>query len=278
MERNKYFKVVKTQRGFEYAPGEEPEHVTFDELKGYEDEQRKLRNRLNRIKDADDDYLREENMIFLAGLPGTGKTDSLKAFMNKLPENCKCINIPKHSMGGGFDLVRELSNEYPQYNYFPVVEDVDIATGKDRDRGPGTNILLENLDSTLGTEENIIVLSTSNMPEKIDDAILRPGRMSTFIRYEQPEKWEKEEIVKHYEEEYSTEVDEKLKRKIKNYESTKNPITPDHIRAIVWEYKQRNAEAGPEEGIDPDDIWSSKMKRDRSIRELRESGDDKSYA
>jgi hypothetical protein len=272
IERNKYFTFQQSSGGsLKLGQWDGPQDMDFDDIIGYNSIKKKLKNIIDTIEtesEKTEKWLDEENMILLAGPPGTGKTYSFRAFINNLPEKCKVMKIPKHLMGPGFDELKHISSKHPQYRYFPLIEDIDITTGKDRDQGPGTYVLLDHMESIEGNEDIITVLASTNRPDKIDKAILRPGRISTYISYTEPDRNERKDLIEHYEEKYDTEIPRKLRTKIKDYKG-EDPITPDHIKAVIGEYS-RLEEINGEEEISHDkikEVFESAVNRQKQAKE-----------
>lgn len=274
MERNEYFTFTQQQpRGIKLSQWKGPEPYDFDEIIGYERQKRELKDFINALQSDSqkmEEILDEENMILLAGPPGTGKTLSFKAFINNLPHHCKSFEIPKTCMDSGLDEVKKIAEKHPQHRYFPLIEDIDITTGKDRDKGPGTYILLKDLESIEGDENNITLLASTNRPERLDPAVIRPGRISTFIDYPPPSREEKGELIGHYEKVYDTEIPRELRDKITDYSSNEDPITPDDVKGIVREYsKTEITRKGEIERDERDEIFDSVVKRQKKVKDKR---------
>jgi chaperone BCS1 len=125
------------------------------------------------------------------GPPGTGKTSTCIALANELNRNLNIVNL---SAVSGSGLTQALSTD----NCIILFEDVDcVKASKDRDKespdqtnkGPLGNDdfqflslseLLNALDGAL-TGENIIFFFTTNKPEVLDKALIRPGRVDKMV-------------------------------------------------------------------------------------------------
>jgi cell division protease FtsH len=59
------------------------------------------------------------------------------------------------------------------------------------------NQLLVELDGFSG-KDHIVVLGSTNIPDSLDPALLRPGRLDKIIDFHLPNIEEREEIISHY--------------------------------------------------------------------------------
>ena len=134
------------------------------------------------------------------GPPGTGKTSSVSALVNELDLTLHTINLS--SISGG-SLIKALSSD----NKLIVFEDIDAVSAAEKrsainsDRiGESPTIaspplpaneefkaitlseLLNAIDGSM-TGSNLIFIFTSNHPEKLDPALLRPGRIDRKVHF-----------------------------------------------------------------------------------------------
>ena len=124
----------------------------------------------------------------LSGPPGTGKTSFGIAVASKLSLNLYVINLESVSSDEAF--VEEVLNT--QKNSLIVIEDIDCCeatntrTGNDSPRsktGVSMTALLNVLDGVY-TPSGAIFILTTNYPERIDSALIRPGRCDRHIIFE----------------------------------------------------------------------------------------------
>ncbi len=144
--------------------------------------------------------------ILLVGPPGTGKTMLAKAVAGE-------ANVPFFSMSGsefvemfvgmGASKVRDLFRQAKEKAPCIVFIDEIDAIGKKRngqiggndEREQTLNQLLTEMD---GFEENtgVIILASTNRPESLDPALLRPGRFDRRVPVELPDLKGREDILR----------------------------------------------------------------------------------
>lgn len=119
--------------------------------------------------------------FIFAGPPGCGKTQTLRAVANTV----KASLVALHATAGLAD--RELASAFRSAKRRApavlIIEDLDrVARGRD----VGMSHLLNMLDG-LKVTEGVLVIATSNHPEKLDPALLhRPSRFDRISRFSLP--------------------------------------------------------------------------------------------
>lgn len=116
----------------------------------------------------------------LYGPPGSGKTSFIQALAGELDYNICIMNLSEANLTD--DRLNHLMNNIPERSIL-LLEDVDAAFNK-RDQtseqgfhsGVTFSGLLNALDGVASSEETITFMTT-NHPEKLDPAIMRPGRV-----------------------------------------------------------------------------------------------------
>lgn len=138
------------------------------------------------------DFLKSGNWYFergipyrrgylLYGPPGSGKTSFIQALAGSLDYNICILNLSEMNLTD--DRLNHLMNNIPQ-RLILLLEDIDAAfTNRTQLKekgfqGSGVTFsgLLNAIDGVASAEE-MITFMTTNHPEKLDPAILRPGRV-----------------------------------------------------------------------------------------------------
>lgn len=115
----------------------------------------------------------------LYGPPGSGKTSFIQALAGKLDYNICIMNLADPNLTD--DRLNYLMNNLPERSIM-LLEDIDAAFVKRNKNEEGYvngvtfSGLLNALDGVASSEE-IITFMTTNHPEKLDPAVMRPGRI-----------------------------------------------------------------------------------------------------
>lgn len=116
----------------------------------------------------------------LYGPPGSGKTSFIQALAGELDYNICILNLSENNLTD--DRLNHLMNNMPERSIL-LLEDIDAAFNKRRqtgEQGFHSSVtfsgLLNALDGVTSSEETITFMTT-NHPEKLDAAIMRPGRI-----------------------------------------------------------------------------------------------------
>lgn len=114
------------------------------------------------------------------GPPGSGKTSFIQALAGELDYNICILNLSENNLSD--DRLNHLMNNMPERSIL-LLEDIDAAFNKRTQSGETgfqSNVtfsgLLNALDGVTSSEETMTFMTT-NHPEKLDPAILRPGRI-----------------------------------------------------------------------------------------------------
>lgn len=112
----------------------------------------------------------------LDGPPGNGKTTLVVAAAGELDLSVAVLNLNSKVMTD--ESLRALVDALP-FGTILLIEDVDCAFGAKRDASDTTGVtlsgLLNSLDGVSSREGRILFLTT-NHPERLDPALIRPGR------------------------------------------------------------------------------------------------------
>lgn len=116
----------------------------------------------------------------LYGPPGSGKTSFIQALAGELDYNICILNLSENNLTD--DRLNHLMNNMPERSIL-LLEDIDAAFNKREQTGEQGfhsavtfSGLLNALDGVTSSEETITFMTT-NHPEKLDKAIMRPGRI-----------------------------------------------------------------------------------------------------
>jgi hypothetical protein len=126
------------------------------------------------------------NMLF-TGVPGAGKTSLSKALALKYKRKLYSINLSKSLTDEDFtSLVLSVDP-----NSILLLEDIDsffIDRQSTSDINISFSCLLNVLDGALSNINGLIIILTINHPDRVDPALLRPGRIDTIIKFDYPTK------------------------------------------------------------------------------------------
>ena len=176
--------------------------VTWDQVGGLEDTKERLRETIQwpldypEVFDALD--MQAAKGVLLYGPPGTGKTLMAKAVANESDSNFISIKGPEllskwvgESEKGVREVFSKARENAPTVVFFDEID--SIAGERGRGSGGGSEVgervvsqLLTELDG-LEELEDVVVVATSNRPDLIDSALLRPGRLDRHVHVPVPD-------------------------------------------------------------------------------------------
>ena len=144
--------------------------------------------------------------ILMVGAPGVGKTLLAKALAGE--SNCKFIYIAASSIEGfyvgqGSAKIRKLfENARKQAPCIIFFDEFDSIAGK---RGKGAfgssknclNEILSEMDG-FSKNEQIFVIASTNFPDSLDPAVIRPGRFDKILKIPLPSLKGREQIIDYY--------------------------------------------------------------------------------
>ena len=135
--------------------------------------------------------------ICLYGKPGSGKSTFAKALAKYTNRELYTINLASISDKDFLSAFDEMSN-----NALLLLDDIDIGL-QNRENEDGSNksvnlsTLLNCLDGSNSRSDLIVVITTNNI-EKLDDALLRAGRMDKVIEVSYPDKKSAEQFMSNF--------------------------------------------------------------------------------
>ena len=135
----------------------------------------------------------------LHGPPGSGKTSFIQALAGDLDYNIAMLNLSQRGLTD--DRLQHLLSVVPERTIV-LLEDADAAFGNrrtqtDADGYRGANVtfsgLLNALDGVASSEERLLFLTTNHV-ERMDAALVRPGRVDMTIRFGDATRWQIEQF------------------------------------------------------------------------------------
>ncbi|ESS07729.1 MAG: AAA family ATPase, CDC48 subfamily [uncultured archaeon A07HN63] len=183
--------------------------VRWDDVGGLDDAKARLQETIQWPMAHGDAYdrvgLDPSKGVLLYGPPGTGKTLLAKAVASEADANFISIKGPElfnKYVGESEKGVREVFSKARENAPAVVFFDEIDAIAAERGAGTGDNNVGERVVSQLLTEldgleelEDVVVIATTNRPELIDDALLRPGRLDRHIEVADPDEGARREIL-----------------------------------------------------------------------------------
>ncbi len=134
----------------------------------------------------------------LHGPPGTGKSSFIQALAGELDYDIAILNLSERGLTD--DRLNHLLTMIPARTLV-LLEDVDAAFSNrrqtDADGYRGANVtfsgLLNSLDGVASAEERIIFLTTNHV-DRLDEALVRPGRIDMTIRLGEATRYQVEQL------------------------------------------------------------------------------------
>jgi transitional endoplasmic reticulum ATPase len=150
-------------------------------------------------------HTRPARGILLAGEPGTGKTQLARAIAKEAEVNFIAISGPEllsRYIGESERSVREVFKKArqaaPCILFFDEIESLIPKRGKTLGDQVTERVVTQFLTEVDGIEEleGVMVLASTNRPDLIDPAMLRPGRFDFVIELPRPDVLAREEIFR----------------------------------------------------------------------------------
>ena len=176
--------------------------VTWDSVGGLEDTKERLRETIQWPLDYPDVFeamdVDAAKGVLLYGPPGTGKTLMAKAVANEAQSNFISIKGPEllnkyvgESEKGVREVFEKARSNAPTVVFFDEIDSLAGELGaRMGDSGVGERVVSQLLTELDGLEEleDVVVVATTNRPDLIDSALLRPGRLDRHVHVPVPDR------------------------------------------------------------------------------------------
>lgn len=174
--------------------------VTWEDVGGLTDTKDRMREvvqwPLNYEGVFDDMSLEPAKGVLLYGPPGTGKTLLAKAVANESESNFISIKGPEllnkyvgESEKGVREVFEKARANAPTIVFFDEIDALATERGTSGDNNVGERVVSQLLTELDGLEnlEDVVVIATTNRPDLIDSALLRPGRLDRHVHVPVPD-------------------------------------------------------------------------------------------
>ena len=176
--------------------------VTWDSVGGLEDTKERLRETIQWPLDYPEVFeqmdMQAAKGVLLYGPPGTGKTLMAKAVANEAKSNFISIKGPEllnkyvgESEKGVREVFEKARSNAPTVVFFDEIDSIAGERGaRMGDSGVGERVVSQLLTELDGLEslEDVVVIATTNRPDLIDTALLRPGRLDRHVHVPVPDR------------------------------------------------------------------------------------------
>ncbi|MEM4780809.1 MAG: CDC48 family AAA ATPase, partial [Halalkalicoccus sp.] len=175
--------------------------VSWEQVGGLADTKERLRETIQWPLDYPEVFeamdLDAAKGVLLYGPPGTGKTLLAKAVANEAESNFISIKGPEllnkfvgESEKGVREVFSKARENAPTVIFFDEIDSVAGERGRHSgDSGVGERMVSQLLTELDGLEEleDVVVIATTNRPDLIDSALLRPGRLDRHVHVPVPD-------------------------------------------------------------------------------------------
>jgi hypothetical protein len=127
--------------------------------------------------------------FLLTGIPGSGKTSFVKSIALKYKRPLYVLNFTKELTDGKInELIHYISD-----NAILLIEDLDsffVERNALHEINISFSALINILDGVMSKSGGLLIFITANDPSKLDNAILRSGRIDTILTFDYPKQKE----------------------------------------------------------------------------------------
>ena len=175
--------------------------VTWNDVGGLEDTKERLRETIQWPLDYPEVFetldMQAAKGVLLYGPPGTGKTLLAKAVANEAESNFISVKGPEllnkfvgESEKGVREVFSKARENAPTVIFFDEIDSIAGERGRQAtDSGVGERVVSQLLTELDGLEEleDVVVVATTNRPDLIDNALVRPGRLDRHVHVPVPD-------------------------------------------------------------------------------------------
>ena len=183
--------------------------VTWDQVGGLEGTKERLRETIQWPLEYPEVFeeldMQAAKGVLMYGPPGTGKTLLAKAVANEAESNFISIKGPEllnkyvgESEKGVREVFSKARENAPTIVFFDEIDSIATERGKNSgDSGVGERVVSQLLTELDGLEslEDVVVIATTNRPDLIDSALLRPGRLDRHVHVPVPDEEARRKIL-----------------------------------------------------------------------------------
>jgi transitional endoplasmic reticulum ATPase len=175
--------------------------VTWADVGGLGDTKERLREAIQWPLEYPEVFARMDMQaakgVLMYGPPGTGKTLLAKAIANESQSNFISVKGPEllnkyvgESEKGVREVFEKARANAPTVVFFDEIDSIAGERGqRSGDSGVGERVVSQLLTELDGLEdlEDVVVIATTNRPDLIDPALLRPGRLDRHVHVPVPD-------------------------------------------------------------------------------------------
>ncbi len=175
--------------------------VSWERVGGLEDTKERLRETIQWPLEYPEVFeqmdMQAAKGVLMYGPPGTGKTLLAKAIANESQSNFISIKGPEllnkyvgESEKGVREVFEKARSNAPTVVFFDEIDSIATERGQNMgDSGVGERVVSQLLTELDGLEEleDVVVIATTNRPDLIDTALLRPGRLDRHVHVPVPD-------------------------------------------------------------------------------------------
>ena len=183
--------------------------VSWDQVGGLEGTKERLRETIQWPLEYPEVFeeldMQAAKGVLMYGPPGTGKTLLAKAVANESESNFISIKGPEllnkyvgESEKGVREVFSKARENAPTIVFFDEIDSIATERGSNSgDSGVGERVVSQLLTELDGLEslEDVVVVATTNRPDLIDPALLRPGRLDRHVHVPVPDEDARRKIL-----------------------------------------------------------------------------------